>query len=309
MAGPRYVLFAALVAVLIVALVAAPAFPAGDEPGRVQVSVYILNIGKYSIENGAFSADFYLGFKCPAGDCKDLRFEFMNGKADSMDKMIDKDNETFYRVQASLVTPPDLKKFPLDSQRIEMLIEEKNRDSTEVLFEPDTAESGIDPGIAFTGWKISGWNATTRDHDYPVYGQTYSQYVFSIGLTRIIMSAVMKTFLPVLFILFSASFAFLLDPKDASTRLTVAMSSLVASVMYHISISSQLPPVSYLTFADRFMLVTYVILILTLLNSIALLKVSKEKDDEKTRKFDLATRYVFIFLAPLAYALLFVFFR
>jgi len=81
---------------------------------EVHVGLYILNLGKFDISTGSFTADFYMSMKCPGG-CPPDSFEFINGRASSIDKMIDEPNEKFYRIQANLNSPIDLKMFPFDS--------------------------------------------------------------------------------------------------------------------------------------------------------------------------------------------------
>ena len=55
---------------------------------EVQVGLYILNLGKFDIATGSFTADFYLSLKCEA-NCSPENFEFMNGRASSFEKIID----------------------------------------------------------------------------------------------------------------------------------------------------------------------------------------------------------------------------
>ena len=127
----------------------------------------------------------------------------------------------------------------------------------------------MDQAIVFPGWDIKGWEATAAQHEYPVYktpegkNEVYSQYVFSVNIARITMNSFLKTFLPVLFLMLIVMASFILDPDKVTTRLAAISSALVASAMFHVSISGQIPPVGYLTFADKFMVLTYLILLVS----------------------------------------------
>ena len=271
----------------------------------VQVGLYILNLGKFDVSTGAFTADFYLDLKCPEG-CEEINFEFMNGRAASIEKVIDEPKEQFYRIQANLNSPVDLKQFPFDTQRMEIILEDKDDTIEEVRFLPLKAESGIDPSIVFTGWNIDGWEAKSRRHFYPIYGETYSQYVFSVDISRIALNSFLKTFLPIFFIVLVVMFSFILDTDKITTRLGMAGSSLVASVMFHVSITNQIPPVGYLTFADKVMVLTYFILLASFIINVAILELLERKRTEFAEKVHRRTEYAMFIAVPLLYAGLFV---
>jgi len=273
---------------------------------QMQVGVYVLNLGKFDVSTGAFTVDFYLSIKCDSPCEPD--YEFMNGRATSVEKIIDEPSEKFYRIQANLVSPVDLKKFPFDSQKMQIILEDKERPIEDLQFVALTDESGIDDSIAFTGWDITGWTATVVDHYYPVYEETYSQYVFTVDISRIMFNAFLKTFLPVIFILLVVLFSFVLDPDKASTRLAMAGSSLVAAVMFHVSISNQIPPVGYLTFADKFMVLTYFVLLLTFVLNVGMMELQEQKKTELVEKLHRYTEKNVFFVVPLLYVLLFLFF-
>jgi len=270
----------------------------------VAVNLYVLNLGKYDVATGSFSADFYLSLTCDdecPGD-----FEFMNGRAASIDTIIDEPDEKFYRIVANLNSPVDLREFPFDTQSMHIRIEDKTHTSNEVTYVPDTGQSGIDDSIAFTGWNIDGWSAESVAHEYGVYNETYSQYVFSIAISRIPLSSFFKTFLPVLFMVLIVMFTFIMDPDKITTRLTVSTSSLVASVMFHISISNQIPPVGYLTNADKFMVLTYFLFLLCVAINVGILELLERKNTELAEKIHRRTEYLVFFIVPAIYAIFFL---
>ncbi len=274
----------------------------------VDVGLYIVNLGKFDVSSGSFTADFYLSLSCSEKDCSTGNFEFMNGRATSVDKIIDKKDEKFYRVQAQLSSPVDLKNFPFDSQKMQIVIEDKENPIEKVRYVPDDSLSGLDEKIFFTGWNMKGWSTETSEHEYPVYDETYSTYTFNIDITRIRFNAFFKTFLPVFFIMLITLFTFVIDPDKIMNRLTIAGSSLVASVMFHISISNQIPPVGYLTMADKFMMLTYLILLITFAINITMLELSELKKTHIVERFHKKTEYNMLWLVPLAYVVFFLFF-
>src|SRR3989338_3382313 len=280
---------------LLIVAVFLLAIPIVDS-AEVETAIYVLNLGKFDVATGSFTADFYLSMKCKE-KCDVGNFEFMNGSASSVDKIIDDDKEKFYRIQGNFNSNVDLKDFPFDSQKMQIILEDKLNSIDKIKYVQDDEESGVDKSIIFSGWNLKGWNAEVREHEYEVYDETYSQYVFSIDIERIKLNAFMKTFMPVFFILLVVLFSFILDPDKITTRLGMAGSSLVASVMFHISISNQIPPVGYLTFADKFMVLTYFILFAIFAINILLLEMLERKENELVERIHRKTEYsVFIII-------------
>jgi len=274
---------------------------------EINVGLYLLNLGKFDIATGSFTADFYFSLKCERV-CPMQDFEFMNGRASSFEKMIDKPNEKFYRIQANVVSPIDLKKFPFDKQKLEIIIEDKKNTIDQLRYIPNLEESGIDPSITFIGWNIDDWTAYQREHNYKLYNEIYSQYVFEIPISRIVINAIFKTFLPIIFIILIMLSSFVLDPDKITTRLAMVGSALVASVMFHVSLANQIPPVGYLTFIDKFMVLTYFIILLTFIFNVFLLELHEQKKEELLKKLHKSTEFTMFTLVPILYVLLFIFF-
>ena len=274
---------------LLLALSILLAFPATAQ--EAEVGLYILNLGKFDVATGSFTADFYLS---------------MNGRAVSVDRIIDEPDERFYRILANLNSPVDLRRFPFDRQQMQVIIEDKRQQADVITYAPAIQESGIDKSIAFTGWRIDGWRAEQREHAYPLYNETYSQYVFSVDISRIPFNSFLKTFLPVLFIVLIVMFTYIMDPDKISSRLTVASSSLIAAVMFHISIANQIPPTGYLTTADKFMILTYLFLLATIILNVLLLELHELKRMELAEKIHRRTEYAVFVAVPIIYLLFFI---
>jgi hypothetical protein len=136
------------------------------------------------------------------------------------------------------------------------------------------------------GWTVTGWNQEVVDHYYRVYNQTYSQYVFSVTLDRERTSA-FEIFIPVFFLAFIALVAMLMYGKISSVfenRILLTASLLVAAVFFQFSLDSSLPPLGYLTFADIFMLATYVVIVSALIVGIMVLRYTHKRDLVKAER-------------------------
>jgi len=82
------------------AVTVAPGGPGGTVV--VRAGLYLLNVGRFEIATGTYTADFYLTLRSDR-DMGDPRFEFMNGRAATMDVLDDTPTYKQYRVQANLM--------------------------------------------------------------------------------------------------------------------------------------------------------------------------------------------------------------
>ncbi|MBI5223304.1 hypothetical protein HY990_02685 [Candidatus Micrarchaeota archaeon] len=249
---------------------------------NIQIGTYIINAGKFDQQTGSYSVDFYLSLKCDVNCSTD--FEFVNGRAISVDKIIDKPDEKFYRILATLQNPVDFRKYPFDSHELTIEIEDKTNTKDKVTYVVDGKQTGLEPNIQFIGWKLVGSKASIEDHYYPPYDETYSKYKFSINLEREKVSAFLKIFVPVLIIMLLNFFAHFPDPDKITTRILMHSTFLTAAVMFHVAIGNQLPPLGYLNVADKFMFACYISLGFSLTSAIAVLELSEEKRVELVKK-------------------------
>lgn len=256
-----------------------PGLLGAAKPAKVYVGVYVLNLGKFELATGAYTVDFYLSMRSEEpvemGD-----FEFMNGRAATVDKLIDTPTEKFYRIQANLSQNLDLRRYPFDEHLLTIEIEDKRRTVNELVYVVDKQNCGVDPGVIVVGWRLAGWEAKVLTHDYEIYGETYSRFVFGLRIQRVILNAVIKSFLPIACMVLVGFLSLLLTPDKVTTRLSLNISTLLGAVMFHVNLTASIPPVGYLTLADRIMIVTYVILVLILLSGVAILRWA-EKEEKK----------------------------
>ena len=274
-------------------------------PSEVSVGIYILNVGKFEVATGSYTIDFYLDMKCPT-ECDPSRFEFSNGRANTVDKIIDTPTEKFYRIQASLSQNIDLRKYPFDSHKLSIIIEDKEKTKEYLVYKIDPANSGIDQSVTIVGWELNGWGTETEEHFYAPYDETYSRYIFNIDISRAVLPSFIKSMLPVFFMVFVAMLSLLIAADKVAMRLSLNISTLLAAVMFHLNITSQIPPVGYMTFADKFMIGTYLILLAALASGVLLMRHTDKKDNKMSEKiYSSSLRYIPI-AAVVIYAVLFL---
>ena len=106
------------------------------------------------------------------------------------------------------------------------------------------------------------------------------QLVFDVSITRPVLASFFKTLVPVFFMIFVAGFTLLLKPKSAAGRLSAATGGLMTVVMFHLSATSSLPPLGYLTRMDKFMIATYVVYLVNILFAVAIVRFDEKKNEK-----------------------------
>lgn len=247
-------------------LLAAP--PARAEPLAVDVQAYVLNVGNYDTTKGTYTVDLYLVFSwdaTAAGNVTPLKYEFMNGRATSTDRLSDETDENgtrtvTWRVQANLYAEPQFADYPYDTQRIEVLFEDAVHGRHEVVYRVDMEGSGLDEAVRIAGWRIQGWSFTEAPKQYPP-DEEFSRARFTVVVEREPLSTTIKSFLPPVAFCLVAGLGFFFHPSKVANRITLGTGMLISAVAFHISQTQALPPLAQLILFDKVMLCVYAFIV------------------------------------------------
>lgn len=255
----------ALLLLLVSSLSLVPS--ASAEPVPVTVDVYVLNVGAYDATKGTYLLDFYLTFwydtNLAPTNFSAGRYEFMNGRATSTDKLSDEvDADGIrtieYRVQANLYSDPKFANYPYDTQTLEVIFENALHGTDELVF-VDSGESQLDAQAHVAGWRVKAANLTIETKDYPPDEQ-FSRAKFALVVEREAFSSTIKSFLPPLAFVLVAGLGFFFHPSKVLNRLTLGTGMLISAVAFHISQTQSLPALGSLILFDKVMLSVYVFL-------------------------------------------------
>jgi hypothetical protein len=260
---------------------------AGKE--AVRVGVYILSVGNLDTTSGTYSMDFFLNFTCENPPCDPTEFDLMN--AASEPEVIDQTDESvrgrefYYRVRADFQTNLDLRDFPFDAHTLRVEFEDKNKADEKYIFIVDPQISGIDSGVYVAGWDLEPYIlGTVIPHRYDVYNESYSRARFEIKIAHPWFSSFMKGLFAAIVIVAVGMLSFLMNPDEAQDRIALTSGTLASAIFYHMTLTSSIPPVGYLTYADRFMILQYVFITASLGVAVALfllLSAAKRGTDHK----------------------------
>lgn len=254
---------------------------------KVRVGLVLLAVGDVNIAAETYEMGLYLIFKCDR-PCNPNNFEIMNGRVASQELQDNTPTYRVFRIRAALRKTLDLRSYPFDHYPISVSIEDKFLGADKLVYVPDPQDTGIDSDVHIPGWILaSHWQASVEGHRYPALHNTYSRYTFSVTITRPPLAAFLKVLLPGLFIVGVGLLALLLGPDRVMQRLTVSTSALVGAMLFHLNLTSSIPPIGYLTFADRFMIINYIVLALSIASTVILLHLTDRKLTERANRIHL----------------------
>lgn len=268
---------------------AAPAPAAGDdkkkdeeaepqhhEPTTIHVGVAVEKLAKFELGPGSYTTEFILNLTCDKEPCKP-DFDVSNGKITGKEKLLDEKLEKSFRVKAELEAFVDLSEFPFDKHLLYIGIVDKG-DPLGTRFVIDEQETGFDPNIKLAGWEIAS-HLATHVETHKIENFEIHEAQFGCAIQRPRLAAICKTLLPVCFMIFVAGFTLLLKPKSAAGRLSAATAGLMTVVMFHISSTSSLPPLGYLTRMDKFMIATYLVYLVNIALAVAIVRFDEKKNE------------------------------
>ena len=268
------------------------ASPAASSPLVVQVGILLLNVGRLDTSTGTYTMDFYLTMRCDR-PCDPEPFELANGRITFQQLQEQLPNYKAFRMQAALSVGMDLRRYPFDKHQLGLVIEDSNRDAGSLVYVADTTHSLIATDLQVAGWELSpGIHTRVEPHYYSIFDQTYSHYFASVEIRRPLLASLVKGLLPAIIMTLCGLISLLMSSDKFNQRLSLSTSSLLGTVIYHLTMTSAIPPVAYLTFADRFMIGNYSCLLLTVVTTMLLMHYIDRNDATKTefvRKWALRT--------------------
>lgn len=249
----------------------------------VKTGVLLVNVQKFDIPSGSYDLDFYIWFKWSGN--KTINYEFMNGKASSTEIVKSVPGYLEVRIRGTFLKSLDFRDFPFNSHELTVELEDKVEHIVSLRFTPDVNESGIDESINIAGWNVQDWSVTSVEHNYPG-DETYSRFVFSFTIGKSTLPSVLKSIVPIAIITCIALLAFLVSPVNYGQRISLGVTTLMAAVAFHLALTSQIPPVGYLTIADKVMITAYGLFLYSLIISVRVMKLTDQKKSEEASKLN-----------------------
>jgi hypothetical protein len=281
-------------------------------PDVYLMNITVLNISDIDLNAGTYTVDMFISLICQNAPCKNApNWDVMNATED-IDPVDQGSSIEFnsydYRLKTTLIGQVDYTFYPFDYLYIEIFIEDKKLGSDQITYQ--LASLNVDEML----FNPSGWYYKPEQNgsevtaiSYPLDPTKFDRIDIWMFLERDRFGAFMKTIFAALVIVLVGMLSYLLRVEDAKERLALTSSTLVAIVLYHISLVASVPATGYLTFVDKFMVATYVVIFLSLVVSVLLMVYVNNEQNDKAEKLHLRTRWTIpaLWILLMAYVTIF----
>lgn len=276
----------------------------------VYVGLDFTDVSELDIQDSYFTADFYLWFRFK-GDFDDNNIELINLFEPTKLPKKELISEWHSPVEAGVTTRTyrvitkfkvdlDFHKYPLDQQVLPIYFRHKTLTRNKLIYVVDRQGMGLDKldtaiqQQANKFFSIGGWSVNKlsffqklqiNDSTLGItefFGKQqrieYSQFNAAITINRDILSFILKTLLPVIFLVALGYVAFFL--KDFSNKLGIGTNLILATSLFHLQLVSNLPQINYLVLIEFFFYLVYILALFIIM--IALL--THIYEDDKSQK-------------------------
>ena len=241
------------------------------------VGIWVLHIYSFQYTTGTYTLDMYVYFFWTDPDITTANWYLTNGyPINSEAKVLINRNINgtikyeFYRVTATLNTPPDARDYPFDQINLKISLELTNAAVNSINLVWLQNQTGLDPAFVNPNWNTTNIELSTVKHSYPLGIEApYAEMTITQAKTKP-SSALASLFPPLVFSFVSVvSFLFSLkDPGSVGLRMGLNTSMLITTILFQLNISGSIPPSSSLSIFGLFSISVLVFLSLNLIVTI-----------------------------------------
>lgn len=232
----------------------------------IRIEANLLDIISIDIKKQSYELDIYLTFSS-SQKIPHVQIELINGVIHYTEKRIDEPRLQSYRMFATLHKDFDFRQFPFLREHLTLQMEDRIKTIKEVVFATSQNEVKVGPNAAIAGWNINEVSAKVENRPSLISGKITSQYALDIDASRQLAVTFGVMLLPiVIMVVFMILFLRRLSRIEEAVLLFLSL--LFSSAVYHVSVLSSLPSLSYLTYFDKFMLVNYATIIIGIIYSL-----------------------------------------
>lgn len=243
----------------------------------VKVGVYITSIYSLGFAENDFGIDFWVWFvhSNPEIDPKET-MEIFNSESQSFEYGTNESKGNYMwsvqKCRAKIKKNWEISRFPLDDQDLEVILEETDRDTSEVIYVADLANSKIDPAVDLNGWNVADFKLVPSVKTYETtYGDptlqgesSYARMEFVTSITRDSKRIFLKLFLGLYVAFLIALAVFFLDGSEIGARTSLAVGALFAAVGNKYIVDSSLPDHTSFTIVDKIHNLTFALIFVSI---------------------------------------------
>lgn len=240
------------------------------------LGIWILHIYNFQYITGTYTFDMYVYFFWKDSNITTANWYLTNGyPINSAAKVLVDSNVTgdikyeFYRITATLNTPPDAKDYPFDQITLKVSLELINP-GYPVNLSWLQNQTGLDPAFDNPNWKTTNIELSTQSHSYPLGVQApYAE--MDITQEKLKPSSALASLLPLIVFSVVSAISFLFSLTDLGSvglRMGLNTSMLITTILTSLNIGTAIPPSSSISIFGLILISVLVFLSLNLIVTI-----------------------------------------
>lgn len=255
---------------LLFLLIPSVAYAQQSEPAKYNVGIQLENIGSINRQNGSYELIFWVTITSDEIDFTKNpppeNFDFTNGSIEEISGVMTEQHFHKFKVRGTFYNAMDFRSYPFEKIDLAIHMEPYYPNTADKLvFTVNQQYSGISTSesTSVPGWDLSDPNFVVTNEEYPWGDFTHIAAHYKVSTTE--LAAFMKKLFPIGMLMGFSFASFLLSPKNLGERLGMISVSLLAATFYHSGyLLAELPPLGYMTLADKIMIMAYAFFIICL---------------------------------------------
>jgi hypothetical protein len=192
--------------------------------------------------------------------------------------------------------PLELHDFPMDTQTLSIQLAAAGLLEQEVKLIPleeGSDKSGITSSFSIPDFEVLSWEATTSAYVPTEGDEGVAGFEMRIELKRRMPYFVTKVIVPLCLIVIMSWVPRWIDPEQVGTNLGISTTSFLTLVAYLFAINVLLPPVSYITRLDRFILLSTLMVFASLIQTVVTTTLTRKKKTDLVDRLDCWSRVIY----------------
>jgi len=294
-------------------------------PIKVRTGFYIEDIFNFDIRTQTYDMQGVVWFRWRGRIRTDeIPFKLLNGELTRKERTTVEHYGGWtyhsYEFTATMRGRFELFRYPFDTQQVQLAIAHPTDDESTFQFVVDRPDQGdgtdLERSIAtrrVADWAIVAVHQKTASFSYPTdFGtpsgegkpqRRWSRFTLSFEIRRVLVPYLIKFLGPLVIIVMMSFVVFFIHPKEFEVQAGIVITALLSCVAFHITQADSLPDVGYLVTADKFFIVSYAVIFLSLIQVVVENYYFHAGKLTHAHAIDKVARYLFpvAFFGPIAY--------
>ena len=190
------------------------------------------------------------------------------------------------RLDLDLAVQLDLREFPFDRHTLTVGVRPVFSGTGEVRFAVLNEMTGADNVLSLTGWTLGTPEPSVESRRAPRLGVDQAVFRLDLAIGREAGFYVLKTFVPMMLIIFMSWAVFWTDPNQIGPKLSLPATAMLTLIAYQFTFVAVLPRISYLTMADRLTLSSSVLVFGALVEAVVASTLARQDRLEQAARLD-----------------------